>query len=59
MGQLLEHLAGETGDVLLLGKHHDGLHDGQDGDEQRGVARLTASHHGPVEQRRHSDDEKY
>ena len=49
MGQFLEHLAGETGDVLLLRQHDDRLHDGQDGDEQRGVARLTASHHRPVE----------
>ena len=56
MGQFLKHLTGETGDVSLLRQHHDGLHDGQDGEEQRGVAGLTTSHHGPVEQRRHPDN---
>ena len=53
MSQFEEHLTGETGHVPLLGQHHDGLHDGQYWEEQGGVAGLTASHHSPVEQRRH------
>ena len=56
MGQFLKHLAGETGNVSLLRQHHDGLHDGQDWDEQGSMAGLATSYHCPVEQRRHPDN---